>query len=201
MINDLDEALRQLLLNNLQIAQGGVDITFEQPKREWSARLNRPTLNLYLHDLRENKFLRQSRPAWEVVQQNDDDSVTRRRRPVRLDLHYMITAWAAAPEDEHLLLARTLLVLFKTPELPAALLPAGMEEQPVPITLMADQEDNLRNPAELWSALDNELRPTIPLIVTVAMNPYEPFTDYIVKDFDIQSTQMPRHRNDKADEA
>ncbi len=49
MYNDLDEALRQLLIRELPIKNSDVDIKFDQPKREWSGRLNRPTLNLFLY--------------------------------------------------------------------------------------------------------------------------------------------------------
>ena len=173
MINDLDEALRQLLLRDEQIKENKIDISFDQPKGDWSAKLNRATLNLFLYDVRENSKLRQTRPAWEVTPQNGD-SVSRRRRPVRLDLHYMLTAWATEPDDEHYLLTLALLALFRTPELPLELLPERLQEQPVPICLMVAQEDTLRNPAEIWSAMENQIRPSIPLVVTLALNPYAP---------------------------
>ncbi len=98
MINDLDETLRKLLIREIPIKNGEVEISFDQPKREWSARLNRPTLNLYLYDIRENNKLRQTQPMWEVERQANG-TVTQRRKPFRVDLHYMITAWAAEPED------------------------------------------------------------------------------------------------------
>lgn len=179
MINDLDEALRQLLIREVPIKNGEVDIAFDQPKREWSARLNRPTLNLFLHDIRENAKLRQTRPAWDIERHNG--TVTKRRRPVRVDLHYMITSWANEPEDEHRLLARTLMALFRTPELPETLLPEILQDQPAPITIMAAQQDTLRTPSDVWSALDNELRPTVNCIITMSLNPYEPITGPLVR--------------------
>jgi hypothetical protein len=98
MIDDLDEVLRQLLIREIPIKNGEVDIAFDQPSREWSAKLSRPTLNLFLYDARENQKLRQTQPMWEVERQQNNTAV-RHRRPARLDLHYMITAWAADPED------------------------------------------------------------------------------------------------------
>ena len=35
-----------------------VDVKFDQPKREWSSRISKPTLNLFLFDMRENLRLR-----------------------------------------------------------------------------------------------------------------------------------------------
>lgn len=180
MINDLDEVLRQVLIRELPIKNGEVDIAFEQPKREWSARLNRPTLNLFLHDVRENNKLRQTQPAWEVERQGNGN-ITQRRKPVRVDLHYMITAWTTEPEDEHRLLTRTLLALFRLPHLPEELLPESLQGQPVPIPITIAQSDELRTPADIWSALDNELRPAIACTITLALNPYQPLTTPLVR--------------------
>jgi hypothetical protein len=45
MIDDLDEALRKLLLRELPVKNGEVETAFEQSRREWSAWFGRPTLN------------------------------------------------------------------------------------------------------------------------------------------------------------
>jgi len=58
VIADVDEVLRKLLMREIEIKGNQVDIQFDQPKREWSSRLSKPTLNLYLFDLRENLRLR-----------------------------------------------------------------------------------------------------------------------------------------------
>ena len=179
MINELDEVLRQLLIREIPIKNGEVDIAFDQPKREWSARLNRPTINLFLHDIRENTKLRQTRPAWNI--ERDNGNITKRRKPVRVDLHYMITSWANEPEDEHRLLTRTVMALFRTPDLPEDLLPESLQDQPAPITIMAAQPDTLQTPADIWSALDNELRPAIACVITMALNPYRPITGPLVR--------------------
>ncbi len=171
MLKDLDEALRQLLVRELPVK---VEITFDQPKREWSARIgHQHTLNFFLYDLRENSALRQAQPMWEITH-NDDGTMTRLRKPYRMDLHYMVTAWSPHPEDEHSLLTSALMVLLRHPHLPEDLLPASLQDQPAPISLMVAQNDELRNPADIWSALDNEIRPTIVCLITLAVNPYQP---------------------------
>ena len=52
---DLDEALRTLLRRELE-RHGfeGVEIAFDAPANDWSAKLTSPTVNLFLYDLREN---------------------------------------------------------------------------------------------------------------------------------------------------
>lgn len=180
MINDLDEVLRELLKRELPIKNGEVEIAFEQPKREWSARLNRPTLNLFLYDLHENKKLRQTQPMW-TNEPNGNGTVTQRRRPVRIDLRYMITAWATESEDEHRLLTAVLLALFRHPNLPEDLLPESLQAQPTPISLTVAQEENLGNPSDFWSAMDNELRPAVPCVLTMALDPYRPIAVPLVR--------------------
>jgi hypothetical protein len=179
MLHELDEVLRQLLILEIPIKNGEVDIAFDQPAREWSSRLSRPTLNLFLHDIRENLKLRASQ-QW-LIEHNPDGTATQRRTPVRVDLHYMITAWANEPDDEHNLLARTLMALFHQPHLPQDLLPDSLKDQPTPIPLRVAQEDELRNVADVWNALDNEMRPSIALTVTLALDPYLPLTTPLVR--------------------
>jgi hypothetical protein len=184
MIDEIDEVLRQLLIQEMPIKNGEIDIAFDQPRREWSARLSRPTLNLFLHDLNENRKLRQAQPMWEV--ERDNGNATFHRKAARIDLHYMITAWANEPEDEHRLLSRVLMSLFRHPQLPEELLTEGLQNQPVPIAVMAAQSEELRNPADLWSAMDNEQRPSIACVITLALNPYQPTTTPLVRDRELR---------------
>jgi hypothetical protein len=188
MFDDLDEVLRQLLIRELPIRNGEIDIAFDQPKREWSARVNRPTLNLFLHDIRENNKLRQTQSAWEVTR-HDDGSATQRRRPIRVDVHYMITAWATESEDEHRLLAHTLLALLRHPHLPEDLLPEILQDQPVPIPISIAMDDELRTPSDVWSALDNEIRPVITCVITMALNPYAAITGPLVRTRELRFNQ------------
>ena len=52
---DVDEALRHLVRRELE-GHGfeGVDISFDAPSSDWSAKLTSPTVNLFLYDLREH---------------------------------------------------------------------------------------------------------------------------------------------------
>jgi hypothetical protein len=183
MIDDLDEALRQLLIRELPVKNGEIDLAFDQPRREWSARLSRPTLNLFLYD--------QAQPMWEI-ERDSNGNTTKRRRDVRVDLKYMITAWATEPEDEHRLLTRTLMVLFRHANLPEELLPENLHSQPVPSPLMAAQEEDLANPSDLWGAIDNEWRPSITCVLTLAINPYLPEQVPLVRSRELRTGQMAK---------
>ena len=50
MIADVDEVLRRLLVQEIDIKGNEVDIVFDMPKREWSSRLSKPTINLFLYE-------------------------------------------------------------------------------------------------------------------------------------------------------
>jgi hypothetical protein len=179
MFDDLDEVLRQLLIRDIPIKGSEVDITFDQPKREWSARLSRPTLNLFLHDIRENVKLRQQGQEFERAM-TGTNQVTQRHKAHRIDLHYAITAWAKEPEDEHRLLALALLALFRHPTLTEDL-PDSLQDQPAPIAVKVAQYDELEKPSDLWNVMDNQQKPVINCVVTLALHPFKPVTSPAVR--------------------
>ncbi|MBE2222319.1 MAG: DUF4255 domain-containing protein [Anaerolineae bacterium] len=178
MIADLDQTIEKLITAELPIKNGEIDIAFDQPKREWSARLSRPTLNFFLFDIRENNVLRQHQ--WEKMAQMQGNGgpphIQQKRTPFRIDCHYIITSWAANPKDEHRLLSRCLLTLFRYPLLPDTFKVGDMKEQPFKVQTKLVTHDHLTNPAELWGAMDNEIRPSMSYLVTLAADPWTEVT-------------------------
>lgn len=170
MIDEIDEALRQLFIRELPIKNNEVDIAFDQPKREWSARLSRPTINIFLHDVRENVKLRQAQLQREVERTRDGRGI-QRMNFIRVDLHYVVTVWATEPEDEHRLLTRALLVLFRHQELPADLLLEGLRDQPWPIPVTVAQYETVEKPSDIWNVMDNQQRPAIMMVLTISLDP------------------------------
>ena len=187
MIDEIDEAIRQLLTRELPIRNNEIDIAFELPKREWSARLSRPTLNFYLYDVRENVKMRQMTAAWETT--SNGSTATTRRAPVRFDLFYMVTSWATQSDDEHRLLGRLIQMMLRFPVLPDDLLPEAMRELKLPVVVQIAQPDILDKPTELWGVLSNDLRPGLGLRVTFAINPFGLITTPIVKSSDVRFSQ------------
>lgn len=189
MIDDLDEALRELLIRELPIRGNEIDIAFDQPRREWASRLSRPTLNVYMHNVRENNKLRTQVPYWNSAANGNSATLT--QNAVRIDVHYMITVWTNDPGDEHRLLMRTLMVLLRQRELPEDLYIgqlASQEEYGIPFKVA--QYDTFTNPKEIWAVLDNEMRPGIDLVVTLAVNPFDELTVPLVRETEIGFGQM-----------
>jgi hypothetical protein len=189
MIADLDETLRQLLVSEMPIKNGEIEVSFHQPKREWSTRLTKPTVNLYLYDLRENPTLRA--PQWERLpdREGNGKNASQKRSPMRIDCFYMLTTWAAEPDDEHRLLTRSLMTLFRFPLLPKESLIGSLQNQEFDIPVKLANHDRLTNPAELWGSLDNEVRPSVSLLVTLALDPWEEISGPIVRTLILRSGQ------------
>jgi hypothetical protein len=159
-------------------------------------------LNIFLYDVRENQKLRQTSPMWQ--NEIEDGVMVQRRKPVRLDLYYMITAWATEPEDEHRLLSRALMTLFRFPSIPDDLLPESLLVQGKHIPLMIAQYHEFQNPTDVWSVLDNEMRPALSFILTMTIDPYVPISVPVVKARDLRvgtSGYPAQHRLDQATEA
>ncbi|MFO7682496.1 MAG: Pvc16 family protein, partial [Chloroflexota bacterium] len=112
------------------------------------------------------------------------------------DCCYMLTTWASEPEDEHLLLARCLLALFRNPTIPTEHLVGDMQEQPYEVQAKAASNDKLTNPAEVWSALDNEMRPSVSYVVTVAMDPWDEVTGPAVRTLTLRAGQAEDPRTE-----
>jgi len=200
MLADLDETIRQLLIAEIPVKNGEIDISFNQPKREWSARISKPTVNLFLYDVRENAVLRQH--GWERMAVNggggNGDNIARlKRMPYRIDAYYMLTTWAAEPDDEHRLLTRCLMALFRFPILPEDRLVGTLQHPQFEIQARLASHDNLTNPAEVWGSLDNEMRPSISYYVTLALDPWKEVTGPVVRTFSLrygQARRLPRYQ-------
>jgi hypothetical protein len=170
MLDDLDRSLRTLLVQELprvaeKVEPDGFDIRFDVPNREFNSRLAKPTLCLYLYNIQENRDLRGWN--WEVTRGNGSAEI--RRPPVRLDCTYMITAWSSEVEDEHRLLAGAARALFRNPVLPQEILQGGLAND-FEITTEVAQPETFKDIVDIWSVLDNDLRPSVRVTVTVPLD-------------------------------
>ena len=90
--------------------------------------------------------------------------------------------WANDIEDAHRLLWHVLQTLSRYPDLPNELLSGQLVEQEYRIKTTTAQPNGLfSNPADFWTALDNELKPSINYVVTLALDLAVAFTAPLVK--------------------
>lgn len=188
MIDGLDDAFREFLTLEMPIRDNEIEVSFDQPKREWAARLSRPTINVFLRDIRENAILRSPQPSLHST--NNGNTAAIMRRPVRVDLYYLVTAWATDSVDEHRMLGRVMSALFRYRAIPDEVVERHLTGQEAGVSLMLAQYDTQSSPNELWGVLDNELRPSIDIVATVAMNPFAETTVPVVRGLDVTYKQI-----------
>jgi len=168
VLADLDETVRQLLMRYVPVDPAAIDISFDLPDREWSARLTRPTVNCFLYDVRENHRLRAS--TWET--RRDASTATRLKGPLRIDATYQVTTWARANDDQHRLLWRVLAALARHPTLTPDVLVGELKEQALPVSTSVAQPDQTpANIGDFWNAVDNRVRPVLTYVVTLSLDP------------------------------
>jgi hypothetical protein len=170
MINDVDDTLRELLVQMMPLDPSAIDVRFERPDKEWSASVSKPTVNLFLYDVRENHELRSNQRF--VARNGTAGSET--RAPVRVDLIYLITAWTSDVSDEHQLLGRVLTTLLRFPVLPTQVLKGSMQTQPLPLQAWIAQPQQMPSPWEFWGHVDHGMKAGLCFVLTTSFEPYDP---------------------------
>lgn len=168
MIHEVDDALRRLVRDEA-LPSSSVEIVFDAPTKEWAARRNAPTVNIYLYDIRED-LRRRSRGL--INEYDEQGQVVRRVAPPRyVKLSYLVTAWTQRPEDEHRLLSALLLGLIRFEALPPALLTGSVARvgMPVPMTVALPPPED-RAFADVWTALGGELKPSLDVVVSTPLS-------------------------------
>jgi len=167
MIHEVDEAIRRLLADG-GVPGGGGELVFDAPTRDWTARRNAPTVNVFLYDLREDLSRRRSG----TIEEHDGEGmVTGWRGPPRwYHLSYLVTAWTNRPTDEHRLLSQVLVGLTRTDAMAPQWLTGTLAELGLSVTLeAAGPVSEGRAATDVWSALGGELKPAIDLRVTAPL--------------------------------
>lgn len=170
MFQDLDLTLRKLLDDaTVPPSMAGIDVSFKTPDKAFV--FGQPTLDLFLHGVRENRVLRDPVPIVERV----GAGFVRRTPPLRVDCDYLVTAWskepdAAAVAQERTILANALMKLSRFPVIPAGYLQNSLVGQPFPVQMWVAQSDDSKSLGEFWTALGVSPRSSFHLMVTIAID-------------------------------
>jgi hypothetical protein len=169
MINEVDEALRSLVKANV-VNGADVEVVFDAPTREWASRRNKPTIDLYLYDIREDLRRRQT---GEIERRNEQGMVEQRLALPRFyKLAYLITAWTQRPEDEHRLLSAILACFLLHEYIPDTVMPPLLADLGIPALLqIAYPPPEDRQVSDVWTSLGGDLKPSVDLVVTLAIRP------------------------------
>lgn len=162
-------------------------IGLQPPDGDWAQRVSSfrvndepvTCLNAYLADVRENRRLRTNAESF----RSDVGGTTRTRAPMRVDLHYLISAWHPRPDSdsvpatayEHALLSQVVAEFAITPlnsdllltTAQSALVPDAMRSVDLPLSLLP--VDGFPRLGEFWSAMgrSSPWRPTCYVVVTM----------------------------------
>jgi Pvc16 N-terminal domain len=166
MLHLLDESLEAFLRAEVPLPPRDVDVVFDAPDGDWASGVSRPTVNLYLWDVRPNLAEREF--GQELV--NGSDGRRYRRNPLpRVDCRYLVTAWTTEVRDEHSLLGDVLAALLLHREVePDHLRGPFADLRPLPSVLLrsGDGSEN----SDFWSALGGQLKPGLDLLITATVD-------------------------------
>ncbi|MEU4195398.1 Pvc16 family protein [Kribbella sp. NPDC026611] len=175
MFQDLDETLKAMLDDAAAPAElRAADVSFDTPDRDYKPA--EATVNLFLHEVTENRSLRdEARVLTRVA-----DGYTSQLPSLRVDCTYLATAWSAQAgglkaAEEHRLLGLTLQWLSRFPVVADRFLRGSLQTppQPYPLQAMVAQAKENRSTGDFWTALGIAPRPAFPLTVTVTVEPYD----------------------------
>lgn len=193
MFQDLDETLKAILDDASAPAElRAADVSFDTPDKNYKPA--EATVNLFLHDVSENRSLRDD--ARVITRTND--GYASRLPPLRVDCNYLTTAWSAQAgglkaAEEHRLLGLTLLWLSRFPVVDERFLRGTLATppQPYPLPTMVAQVQENRSSGEFWTALGIAPRPAFPITVTITVEPYDEVEEFApVQKIDVRSTSV-----------
>jgi hypothetical protein len=164
VIHEVDELLERIVRRDA-LNGSPVELLFDAPNKDWVARRNAPTVDLYLYDIREDVQRRYL--AWEDSRGEDGRVDGRTLPPRRFKLAYLVTAWTQRPEDEHRLLSALLSCFIANPMIKPDELEGLLAVPELPVYLDVGQPPSQdRSLADVWSALGGELKPSLDVVVT-----------------------------------
>lgn len=154
----IDEGLEAFFRATVPLGATDVDVAFEAPDREWSAKLTRPTVNLFLWDIRRSTKSRSGMQTTEL----GGKVVHQPALPI-VELRYVVSAWTSDHGDERGLLAGVMRALLLHGSLPREFLPDAYERLDVPTLSMARAgEDHM----DVFKALEGQVKPGLNMVLT-----------------------------------
>jgi hypothetical protein len=168
VIHEIDESLETIVTTDA-LEGTGIEVLFDAPTKDWAARRNTPTINLFLYDIREDA----KRRHIGELQDRDEEGILRARgRPPRyFRLSYVVTAWTQRPEDEHRLLSALLSSFLRNRIVPLAVLTGSLAELKLPVLLEVGKPlPENRQVSEVWTAIDSDVKASLDVVVTAPMS-------------------------------
>jgi len=178
MFHDLDSTLADLLKRELppSLVQQ-VSITFATPDGEFPPSwVTLPAIDLFLYEIAENRDLRSNEVD---VERLADGRAVRTPPPVRVDCHYLVTAWAkpgvhGSEQDEHRMLGEVMRALLRHRQIPQEALRGALKSQPFPVRARVGPPSQQQSRGDFWQALGGKPKAAFHYTATLAVDVGEP---------------------------
>lgn len=177
-IHIISEALKNYISEASSILDSDINLTL--PKKEWvdSPSTKNPKVNIYLFEIKENLELREN--EWQTIH-SVNGSVQKKKPDVRIDLFYIMTFYGQTPEspdavigaveEEQRYLSEVLSIVYNHDYIPQEFF---IDNEGNPILNVPDIPISVTRPkflegeggVQLWSAIDQYVKPAIYLKVT-----------------------------------
>lgn len=158
MLELLDVGLEAFLRATCPLSATDVDVSFEPPDRDWSAKLTRATVNTFLWDIRRSAS--HSRAGLQRHDVNGQQTY-QPALPV-VELRYVVTAWTSEHADERSLLSGLTHSLLHYGRIPSEFLPESIRHLGEPTLQMARAgEDHV----DVFRALEGQLKPGLNVVM------------------------------------
>ena len=166
MLDRLNLSLEAFLRSDTPLPPTAVDISFDAPDKDWAARLVRPTVNLFLHEIRRSTNRSVTGTYTKVV------SGEHRREALSpfVRFRYAISVWTTDTMDAHQLLGDVLSLVATAGYIPSEHLHAPLQALGNRVELSLVGED-IRSSNDIWSGLGVAPRPAIDLAVVMPVAP------------------------------
>lgn len=180
MFQYLDDSLQRLLTRTLSAdLSEQVDISFATPDEQFQPlSSDKPTINLFLYDIRENLELRSQEWVYQSRTRNQGSKSIKPYSnkiapPVRVDCSYLITTWSSQTgsqiRDEHHVLGAVMQALLKYRTLPTEFLAESLQDQALPLPTATLQASQLQSFSEFWQALGGKPKAALNYTVTISV--------------------------------
>jgi Pvc16 N-terminal domain len=166
VLDRLNFSIENFLREETPLPASSIDISFETPDKDWSARLVRPTVNLFLHEIRRST----ARSVTGTFTKVGNGEHRREALAPFVRLRFAISVWTTDASDAHQLLGQLLSLVATAGSLPTAYLepPLNVLGNRVEMALVGEE---IRSANDIWSGLGVAPRAAIDLAVVLPVAP------------------------------
>lgn len=190
MLEAVDATVEAFLRGTVPLSASEIDVAFEPPTRDWSAKLTRPTVNAHLWDIKRSR--ERARTGVEHVQRNEQRF--QRMALPRVELRYLVTVWASEHRDERTLLGGILRAALAVSHVPATFVaPALVDLSPIVLHVAGSGDVQ----ADAGKVLDGQVKSSLELVIISDVDTglgelvAPPATEFVVS---VSDTERPTRR-------